>query len=42
MEVERRKQEASKVEKDLIKAREALEAKTRENLVLQEQIQKLS
>jgi len=36
MEVDRRKQEANKVEKELIKAREALEGKTRECLAMQE------
>jgi len=42
MEAERRRQEANKVEKELIKTREALETKGREIMVMQEQIHKLS
>jgi len=42
MEVERVKAEAKKVEKEFIKAREAVEAKNREVIMLQEQVQKLS
>ena len=42
MEAERRKQEAQKVEKELMKVREVAENKAREVLVMQEQINKAS
>jgi hypothetical protein len=42
MEAERRKQEAQKVEKELMKVREVAENKAREVLLMQEQINKAS
>ena len=40
MEAERRKQEALKVERELIKVREVAESKAREVVLMQEQISK--
>ena len=40
MEAERRKQETQKVEKELMKVREVAESKSREVIVMQEQLSK--